>query len=106
MGEFLGLPIQASAHAAEIDEMIVIVHWLMAVLLVGWGSFYVYTLIRFRESANPKADYTGVTSHTSSYLEIAVAVVEAVILVGFAIPAWANRVHDVPPDEEATVISR
>ena len=104
MGEFLGLPIQASAHAAEIDEMIVIVHWRMAVRFVGWGSFYVYTLIRFRESANPKADYTGITSHTSSYLEIAVAVVEAVILVGFAIPAWANRVNDIPPDEEATVV--
>ena len=104
MGEILGLPIQASAHAAEIDQMIVILHWLMLALFVGWGSFFVYTLIRFRESANPTADYTGVTSHTSSYLEIAVAVVEAVILVGFAIPAWANRVNDIPPDEEATVV--
>ena len=104
MGEILGLPIQASAHAAEIDQMIVIVHWLMAVLFVGWGSFYIYTLIRFRESANPQADYKGVTSHTSSYLEIAVAVIEAVILVGFALPAWAARVNDVPPDEEATVV--
>ncbi len=104
MGEILGLPIQASAHAAEIDQMIVLLHWLMLALFVGWGSFFVYTLIRFRESANPTADYTGVTSHTSSYLEIAVAVIEAVILVGFAIPAWANRVNDIPPDEEATVV--
>jgi cytochrome c oxidase subunit 2 len=105
MGELLGLPIQASEHAPEIDEMIILIHWLMAILFVGWGTFYVYTLIRFRESAHPKADYTGVTSHTSSYLEIGVAVIEAVLLIGFAIPAWAHRVNDIPPEEEATVVN-
>ena len=104
MSELLGLPVQASEHAAEIDNMIVLLHWLMAVLFVGWGAFFIYTLIRFRAKANPKADYTGVTSHTSSYLEITVAVVEAVLLVGFAIPAWANRVNEIPPEEEATVV--
>ncbi|MCY3846945.1 MAG: cytochrome c oxidase subunit II [Acidobacteria bacterium] len=104
MSELLGLPVQASEHAAEIDNMIVLLHWLMAVLFVGWGAFFIYTLIRFRAKANPKADYTGVTSHTSSYLEITVAVVEAVLLVGFAIPAWASRVNEVPPEEEATVV--
>ncbi len=104
MADFLGLPIQAAAHAAEIDEMIVLIHWLMAVLFVGWGAFYVYTLIRFRASANPKASYTGVTSHTSSYLEIGVAVIEAVLLIGFAIPAWAHRVNDIPPEGESTVL--
>ena len=105
MGELLGLPIQASEHAPEIDEMIILIHWLMAVLFVGWGAFYIYTLIRFRASANPKASYTGVTSHTSSYLEIGVAVIEAVLLIGFAIPAWAHRVNDIPPEEEATVVN-
>ena len=105
MGELLGLPIQASEHAPEIDDMIILIHWLMAVLFVGWGAFYIYTLIRFRASANPKADYTGVTSHTSSYLEIGVAVIEAVLLIGFAIPAWAHRVNDIPPEEEATVVN-
>ena len=104
MAELLGLPIQASEHAAEIDNMIVLLHWLMAVLFIGWGAFFIYTLIRFRAKANPKADYTGVTSHTSSYLEITVAVIEAVLLVGFAIPAWASRVNEVPPEEEATVV--
>ena len=104
MCELLGLPVQASEHAAEIDNMIVLLHWLMAVLFVGWGAFFIYTLIRFRAKANPKADYTGVTSHTSSYLEITVAVIEAVLLVGFAIPAWANRVNELPPEDEATVV--
>jgi len=61
-------------------------------------------LFRFRASANPKADYTGVTSHTNSYLEIGVAVIEAVLLIGFAIPAWANRVNELPPEEDSTVV--
>src|SRR6185503_18672949 len=41
MQEFLRMPVQASAHAAEIDQMTVLVHWLMAVLFVGWGIYYV-----------------------------------------------------------------
>jgi cytochrome c oxidase subunit 2 len=104
MQELLGLPAQASAHAAEIDQMIVILHWLMLVLFVGWGIFLVYTLIRFRASANPTADYDGVKSHTSSYLEVTVALIEAVILLGFAIPAWTARVNAFPPENGATVV--
>ena len=104
MLELLGLPPQASAHAAQIDSMIVMLHWLMLVLFVGWGIFFVSTLIRFRASAHPKAEYEGVTSHASSYLDVAVVVVEAVILLVFAIPAWAVRVNALPPEEGATVV--
>ena len=104
MLELLGLPPQASAHAAQIDNMIVILHWLMLALFVGWGIFFVYTLIHFRASAHPKANYEGVKSHASSYLEVAVAVVEAVILLAFAIPAWAVRVNAFPPEDGATVV--
>ena len=104
MLELLGLPPQASAHAAQIDSMIAMLHWLMLVLFVGWGIFFVSTLIRFRASAHPKAEYEGVTSHASSYLDVAVVVVEAVILLVFAIPAWAVRVNALPPEEGATVV--
>ena len=104
MGEWLGLPVQASAHAGEIDQMIILIHYLMFILFIGWGIYFVWVLIRFRASAHPKADYTGVASHTSSYLEIAVAAIEAVLLIGFAIPAWANRVNEFPPEEESTVV--
>ena len=104
MLELLGLPEQASAHAAEIDRMIVLVHWLMAVLFVGWGAFFIYTLIRFRASRHPRADYGGVKSHFSTYVEVGVALVEAILLVGFAIPAWANRVDDIPNESDAVVV--
>jgi cytochrome c oxidase subunit 2 len=104
MLNYLGLPIQASTHAAEIDHMISLVHWLMLVLFVGWGLFFVYVLFRFRKAANPKADYVGAKGKFSKGVEIAVVVAEAVLLVGYAIPAWATRVKEFPSPNEAVVV--
>jgi cytochrome c oxidase subunit 2 len=98
------LPEAASAHAGAIDQIIVLVHWLMAVLFVGWGSFFIYVLVRFRAGRNPKADYKGVKSKLSTYLEVAVAVFEAALLIGFSIPIWAERMDQRPPDDEATQV--
>jgi len=104
MLQYLGLPVEASAHAAEIDHMIVLVHWLMLVLFVGWGLFFVYVLFRFRKGANPKASYTGAKGLFSKYVEVGVAVIEVLLLVGYAIPAWARRVQALPSPSEATVV--
>jgi cytochrome c oxidase subunit 2 len=76
----------------------------MLILFVGWGGFFAYCLVRFRRSRNPVANYTGVKSNASSYLEGGVAVVEAILLIGFAIPLWAARVDDIPPESEALVV--
>jgi len=94
--KFFPLPIVASSHGHEIDMMIILVHIFMLVLFVGWGLFFIFTLIRFNRRANPKADYVGVTSHVNSYLEIGVAVLETVLLVGFSIPFWATHVNAFP----------
>jgi len=59
MLSYLGLPVQAYAHAAEIDHMISLVHWLMLLMFIGWGAFFLYVLFRFRKAANPRADYVG-----------------------------------------------
>ncbi len=100
----LGLmPIQASTHAASIDHMTNLVHWLMLVLFVGWGAFFVYALVRFRRGAHPKASYTGAKGKISKGLEAGIVVVEAVLLIGYAIPAWATRV-DFPPQNEAVIV--
>jgi cytochrome c oxidase subunit 2 len=82
----------------------VLVHWLMLVLFVGWGFFFVYVLFRFRKSANPTASYVGAKGKISKGIEIAVAVVEVILLVFYAIPAWATRVRDFPPESEAVVV--
>jgi cytochrome c oxidase subunit II len=102
--DWLGLPPLASAHGGQIDGMIGWVHVFMLVLFVGWGGFYLFCLFRFRKGRNPVANYTGVKSHASSYLEGGVALVEAVLLFGFAIPLWAARVDARPPDNQALLV--
>ena len=104
MTNWLGMPPLASAHGGQIDGLIGWMHVFMLILFVGWGSFFIYCLVRFRRSRNPVADYTGVKSHTSSYLEVAVAIVEAILLVGFSIPLWAARVDHRPADSEALLV--
>src|SRR5213083_2253155 len=104
MLKFLGMPIQASAHAAEIDQMTVLVHWLMAVIFVGWGVFFLFVIFRFRQGANPRASYTGAKGKISKGIEVAVAVIEGILLVFYAIPAWATRVTRFPSESEAVVV--
>ena len=104
MLNFLGLPVEASTHAADIDQMIVLVHWLMLVLFVGWGAFFVFVLFRFREGANPKASYVGAKGKISKSIEVAVALIEVLLLVFYAIPAWAKRVKAFPAENEAVVV--
>jgi len=104
MGKFLDIPVEASQHAAQIDHMTILVHWLMLLLFVGWGAYFIFALIRFRAGANPKASYEGVKSHLASYVEWAVAGIELVLIVVFAIPAWASRVDAFPQENQATVV--
>jgi cytochrome c oxidase subunit 2 len=104
MLNLLGLPVQASTHAAELDHLTVLVHWLMAVLFVGWGVFFIFVLFRFRKGANPRADYHGAKGKIAKGIEIGVVVVEAVLLIFYAIPAWATRAGDFPSQNEAVVV--
>ena len=101
---YFGLPINLSIQGAKIDEINAIVHWLMLILFVGWGTFFIVSLVKFSATKNKKANYTGVKSHLSSVLEATVAVIEIVILFGFAFPIWAHRVTDVPNPSEAVHI--
>lgn len=100
----LGLPPDASMHGPQIDLIILMVHVLMLVLFVGWGAFFIVALVKFRKAKNPKADYHGVKSHVSSYLEVAVAVAEVILLVGFSIPFWSKVVNVLPNEKNAVVV--
>ncbi len=101
----LSLPPVASEHGRHVDDLIIYMHWLMAALFAGWLLYFAYALIRFRRSRNPKADYVGVRSHASSYLEVAVAAVEGGLLIFLAVPLWAKAVDKFPDKRQATVIS-
>src|ERR1035438_5213800 len=104
MEKLLGLPPVASEHGQHVDALIIYMHWLMIALFVGWLAYFAYVLVRFRRARNPKADYHGVRSHASSYIEGAVALIEGVLLVGLAIPLWAKAVDKFPDKSKSTVI--
>ena len=96
MTEFIQsyMPILASEMGHLGDNLSGMVHWLMLVLFVGWGTFFIYTLFRFRSSRNPKANYHGITTHYSSYVEVGIVAFEALLLIGFAIPGYAEVKYD------------
>lgn len=106
MLEFLArwMPPDASAHGARLDYWNAMIHWLMAILFIGWGLYFLFVLFRFSAKRNPKASHAGATSHFSTYAEVGVAVIEVILLVGFAIPAWADWVEPHAVNEDALVV--
>ncbi len=104
MDKILGMPPLVSHTGVAIDQLVGWVHILMAVLFVGWLAYFIYVLLRFRARRHPTADHLGVKSHASTYVEVAVAVIEGVLLVGFSIPVWARAVDKFPAEKDSTVI--
>jgi len=104
MGALLGLPVEASRHAAQIDSLIVNVHWLIAALAIGFGSFFLFCLARFNRWTHPRATRDGVRAAIAWTIAGGIAVVELWELFFTAIPLWAARVSDMPPRESATVV--
>ena len=102
LSEFLGLPINAASHGLMIDYMNGWVHWLMIALFVGWGIFFIITLIKFG-SGNKKVDPEGVKSKTYSYIEYGIILFEAFLLIGFALPLWSMVKTNLPDISEDTV---
>jgi cytochrome c oxidase subunit 2 len=98
------MPPDYSAHGPELDTLSAYVHWLMLILFIGWGLVFAYMLIRFRASKQPKAVYHGTKSHASKYAEIAVFVVECVLLFGISIPAWSRWTTRPAPGKDAMEI--
>src|SRR5436189_1657006 len=104
INEMIGMPPNASAHGYQIDHIIEFCHWFMGALFLGWSAFFLFVLWRFRKGRNPVANHEGVTSGISTHLEFAVVLIEAVLLIGFAIPLWAKRVNSFPDDKDAIVV--
>ena len=103
--DLLGLPPLASEHGQYVDDLIIYVHWLMMALFIGWLAYFAYALFRFHRSRNPKADYLGVRNHASNYIEVVVALIEAVLLIGVAVPMWAKSwVGEMPDEKNSTVV--
>lgn len=104
--KWLHLPPVVSEHGQNIDDLLFYIHILMVVLFVGWGIFFAYTLYRFSQKRQPKADPVGARTHVSTYLEVVVAVVEAVLLFAVAVPIWARAAsaNNYPNEKDAVVV--
>jgi cytochrome c oxidase subunit 2 len=100
----LGLIENASLHGPKIDNFLELIHWFMLVLFVGWTVYFFYCVVRFRQKSHPKASYSGATGKLSSRAEVVVVLIEAVLLLAFAIPLWASHVKDMPSEKEATQV--
>ncbi len=92
--EWMGLPKNYSEHGDDVGHLIDVVTWFMIALFIGWTLFFLVSLVTFRKKNNPKASYYGVESHLSTHLEVGVVIVEAVLLLGFALPLWSDRTDD------------
>ena len=104
LGEYLGFPVNASEHGLIIDHMNGWIHWLMLILFVGWGIFFLFTLYKFGiKKDNQKADYEGVKNHYSTYAEYGVILFEVFLLIAFAMPVWAMVKTSVPEVSSDTV---
>ncbi len=101
---WLGLPQVASAHGAAIDRVIIWVHLLMFVMFIGWAAFFLYMLVRFRQRRHPVAEYEGLRTHATRWVEWGVVVAELVLLFGYSVPLWSQRVDAFPPEDQSTEI--
>lgn len=96
LNELSGLPALASEHGEMVDHMLELVHWFMLILFLGWSAFLVVVFTKFRQKKNPNADYHGVRGHASTHIEIGVVIIEAILLLGFAFPLWAQQSVEYP----------
>lgn len=104
MQQWLGLPVAAAADAARFDHELALVHWLMLVLFVVWGAFFVYSLVRFRE--RPGSDPSPARPPEWWVLAVGgiVLVAEIVLLVFYSLPAMNARANSLPAERESTVV--
>lgn len=109
MSRWLGFPLIASEHGGRIDDFIVFLHVIMVLAFVGWGAWLVAALIRFRRKRNPTADYAGIGNRLP-YVPVALmALAEALLLGGFALPFWHDQIasaQDVPDEFAVRVIGQ
>lgn len=95
------LPPDVSTHGAGIDHLIIVIHWFMAALFVGWGIYFIYCLIRFRQRSGHKARYESAHSPFPKVIEIGVVLFEIFLLVGLSFPIWSKYKNSPPPENES-----
>jgi cytochrome c oxidase subunit II len=99
-GAWLPTNIARHDYARQVDQLINVLHVFMAILFVGWGIFFVYCLVRFRQRSGHRASNQLPKAKVSKYSEVAVAIFEAALLIGISIPVWASVKNDLPGEDD------
>lgn len=97
-------PPNLSTTGAQVDHLINVVHWFMLVLFVGWGLFFVYCLIRFRQKPGHKATYQMGHSRLPKVLEAGVVVFEVILLFGLSFPLWSTLRTGLPAEKDSLIV--
>ncbi len=92
--------ISKTAAAKSVDDLINYLHVFMLVLFSGWGIFFVYCLVKFRQRPGQTATYDPIKAKPAKYAEIVVAGIEAALLLGISMPIWASVKNDIPGEDE------
>jgi cytochrome c oxidase subunit 2 len=98
------LPPAASAHAADVDAVIVLVHLLMLLLASGWGLYFIWVLVRFRRGRQPRPGDRAASGRVALTIETAVVMAEAALLVVIALPVWYARTSAQPAAGNAVTV--
>jgi len=106
------LPWLPPSHSAEghlIDETLLLVHLLIAVVFIGWAIYYIIVLITGRsrrsgvsEGANSTKSRTSIPIQLPWILVGLVALAEISLFIGRELPTW-DKLRVVPP-ESADVV--
>lgn len=96
-----GLPFDASVHGYEVDRLIYIIHIVMALLFVGWLTYFITALIKFRSRAGHQAQHHPKHSPVTKYVEIGVVIIEVALLLGFSFPIFSAYRDKLPAKEDA-----
>jgi cytochrome c oxidase subunit II len=99
-----GMPPDFSSHGAGIDNLIHVVHIFMIALFVGWGIFFIITLIKFRQRDGHRASYESAASKLPKVLEVAIVLFEAFLLIGLSFPIWNYYKKEPPPADKALTV--
>jgi len=98
------LPLDISTHGAGIDQLIIYIHVFMAILFVGWGIYFLYCLVKFRERPNHTPELDEKHFSFPKYAEVGVVLVEVVLLVFFSSPVWGKYKNDFPDRKDSLVV--
>lgn len=95
------MPIDISTHGAEIDRLIYVIHAGMALLFAGWFLYLILALIRFRSCPGQQPAHKLPHFKLPTYVELGVAVSEAILLVGFSFPVVYKASKVFPPESQS-----